>query len=291
MNNKELTKINEEKWQEFVEKGDLYTLPWLNLKPEDIIDYLNGNIVGFHGPYNKAKLPERLIKIRQKMFGNLSEKKVLCLASGGGQQSVLFGLLNAKEITVLDLSKDQLINDEKAARHYGYEVKTVQGDMRDLSMFDGNYFDLVYQPISICFVPDIAKVYEEVFRILIPGGYYMVSHINPATYPASFEGPNNGWDGTGYRIAEPYRSGPILQTKDGIENMIEGEITGEFRHLLFEIFGGLTGLGLVIEEVWEDPRHLCNDERYEPGSNEHFMATVQEYFNILCVKPINLKDK
>ncbi len=57
---------------------------------------------------------------------------VLCLASGGGQQSAVFGLLGA-QVTVVDFSEKQLEGDRKAAAHYGFEVTTIQADMRDLS--------------------------------------------------------------------------------------------------------------------------------------------------------------
>ena len=71
-------------------------------------------------------------------------KDVLCLASGGGQQSAVFGLLGAN-VTVVDLSQGQLDGDKTAAKHYGYSIQTVQADMRDLSCLSSDSFDLVHQ--------------------------------------------------------------------------------------------------------------------------------------------------
>ncbi|HBW27387.1 MAG TPA: methyltransferase domain-containing protein [Hungateiclostridium thermocellum] len=81
--------------------------------------------------------------------------------------------------------------------------------MGDLSLLENNYFDIVYHPISLCFVPDIEKVYSEVYRVLKNNGIYSVSYCNPSTYPLWFEGEKNGWHGIGYRIAELYILGEI----------------------------------------------------------------------------------
>ena len=42
--------------------------------------------------------------------------RVLCLAGGGGQQSVIYSLLGA-DVTVFDLTPEQLDRDRAAARH------------------------------------------------------------------------------------------------------------------------------------------------------------------------------
>jgi ubiquinone/menaquinone biosynthesis C-methylase UbiE len=215
---------------------------------------------------------------------DIAGKPVLCLASGGGQQSAHFGLLGAK-VTVLDLCEGQLNGDRQAARHYGYEVTTVQGDMRDLSIFDDESFDLVIQGTSIVFVPDVRPVYREVYRVLRPGGLYEVAHENPATFPASFDGTANGWDGVGYRIAEPYIGGPVRRRADGSENMLEGEPTGEFRHLLDDIFNGLIEQGFAIKGVHEEACDPAALAQAEPGSEAHRNQIIPGGFDILAQKP------
>jgi len=200
-----------------------------------------------------------------------------------GQQSAVYGLLGAN-VTVFDISVGQLKSDEKAAEYYGYKVKLIQGEMQDLSCFNDNTFDIVYQPISIVFVPDVRIVYREVHRVLKKGELYRVAHINPATYPVDFDGNGNGWDGIGYRITEPYRGGPVLRNDKGVENMCEGKLTGEFRHTFSDIFNGLIETGMVINGVWEEMIHLCHDLDAEPGTEEHKKNIVQLYFSILAQK-------
>jgi len=258
-------------WEEEALGGGMYTVPWLDLSRQCLEAY----VAGAAEPAEARWVPERA------MLRDVAGKDVLCLASGGGQQSVAYGLLGAR-VTVVDISEAQLNSDRVAAAHYGYDVQTVKADMRDLSCLAAASFDLVYQPISICFVPEVREVYREVHRMLRPGSLYSVSHCNPATYPTCFEGGGNGWDGTGYRIAEPYAGGPIMMSGDGTENMRLGEPTGEYRHLLSDIFDGLLECGFVISAVAESPRHLPPHLPGRPGSSEHFWAYVAQYFTVIC---------
>jgi len=131
-------------------------------------------------------------------MGDVSGKDVLCLAGSGGQQSAAYALLGAN-VTVLDISETQLRRDVQAAAHYGVTVHTVQGDMRDLSAFPDNAFDLIYHAHSLDFVPDFRPVFDEVARVLRPGGKYRVSYSNPY-YQGVLE---TDWTGGGYPIRLP----------------------------------------------------------------------------------------
>jgi len=162
--------------------------------------------------------------------------------------------------------------------------------MTDLSLFTGESFDIVHQPISICFVPNVAAVYKEVFRVLKPGGMYHVDHINPATHPTSYENNIDGWDGTGYRIGSPYIGGPLRTDENGNENLFCGEVCGEHRHLFIDMFCNLTETGFKIKYIWEDERNLRNNimELYKNNqANESYdgsFSVVQRYMNVLSVK-------
>jgi len=49
-------------------------------------------------------------------------------------------------------------------------IRTVLGDMRDLSAFADGRFDLVFNPVSNLFCPDLSPVWRECFRVLRPAG-------------------------------------------------------------------------------------------------------------------------
>lgn len=76
---------------------------------------------------------------------DLACKKILCLASGGGQQGPILAAAGA-DVTVLDNSKRQLEKDEFVAKRDDLVIKTVQGNMQDLSMFEDETFDCIIHP-------------------------------------------------------------------------------------------------------------------------------------------------
>jgi ubiquinone/menaquinone biosynthesis C-methylase UbiE len=242
-------------------RDNSYGEPFLGLDVEAYRAYREGKSSALPKPYCDDP-------VDAMMMASVQEKHVLCLAGGGGQQSVVFSLLGAN-VTVLDLTPEQLERDQEAARHYGYEVTTVQGDMRDLSALRTGGFDRVYQPISTLYVPDLSEIYREVARVLKPGGLYSADYAVPLLYMAE----DRGWDGTGYvlRVSQPYARGAILETEEGKLNFAEGESFAEFHHLLSDILNGLIAEGFAIRSVWENPRPGTGKqlEDLEPGSEHH----------------------
>ncbi len=256
----ETAKHNETFWDKLVSEGFVYTRPWLDLDRDQLRSFAAGKLPVMPSPY--AYL------FPQPIFADVAGKSVLCLASGGGQQSAAFALLGAK-VTVIDLSGKQLDADRKAAEHYGYDVEIVHGDMRDLSCFGDKSFDRVYQAISLVFVPDLREVYREVARVLKPGGLYAAGHVMPGTSHVE----QTSWNGKGYLLSEPYRPG-----------LIDDDEWKEYIHPFGDIFGGLIDSKLEIRGVWEDPRHLHHDESAEPGSYEHLLTRLVSYFMIMTRK-------
>jgi len=103
---------NEKAWDALVEAKQSFTVPWLDLDPILLRRYAAGEL----------RADSRFEYVHPwRLFSEIEGKRVLCLASGGGQQSAVFGLLGAK-VTVVDLSEGQLRGDRRAAEHYGYEI-------------------------------------------------------------------------------------------------------------------------------------------------------------------------
>jgi hypothetical protein len=97
---------NRQHWEWAVRKGAGCTVPWLDADAALLRVYANGQLSPVPGPYLRM-YPAHVLR-------GVQDKDVLCLASGGGQQSVAFGLLGAR-VTVLDLTEGQLEGDRKAA--------------------------------------------------------------------------------------------------------------------------------------------------------------------------------
>jgi SAM-dependent methyltransferase len=257
-----IAEVNERHWNRMVEEGCGFTRPWLNLDRAVLRQYVKGEL---------ELPPEPLTEMYPvSVLASVDNKDVLCLASGGGQQSAVFSLLGAR-VTVVDLTEGQLRGDRKAAAHYGYTVTTIKADMRDLHILDNESFDLVYQAPSISYVPDVRPVYAEVSRVLRDGGVYRVEFSNPATQFVD----TDSWDGQGYRITVPYS---VRQTQK------EGRDAVDFRHFLKDIFNGLLEAEFCIQEVHEAPCHLRQDIQAAPGSWEHWLMYVQGQFAIVATK-------
>jgi ubiquinone/menaquinone biosynthesis C-methylase UbiE len=262
MNGKDdISARNRSWWQQMAAEGCSFTQPWLDLTKQEILDYCSGQL----------NQHARLRNIYPRwILENVQDKEVLCLASGGGQQSVVFGLLGAT-VTVLDFSEKQLVGDRRAADHHGYQITTLLADMRDLSMLAENSFDLVYQAPSMAYIPEINSVYVGVARVLRPGGDYRVAHTNPAVEFVDLE----SWDGEGYRISKPY----------SVKKDADGEIGSvQFRHYLKEIFGGLIDTGFSIRQVIEAPGHFEPHNQAAPGTWEHSQIYLPWQFVILARK-------
>jgi len=169
------------RWKALVEADALFTRPALTLDEISARDRLD---------------PEGRL-------GDVAAKDVLCLACGGGQQAIAFALLKAN-VTVFDLSDAQLNRDREAAAYFDVDMKILQGDMRDLSYFEEASFDIVYHSYSLGFVKIARVVFQQVSRVLRPGGVYHFMCANPFFIGMQ----EKDWNGDGYTISIRTRMGP-----------------------------------------------------------------------------------
>ena len=116
--------------------------------------------------------PLQVVDPRGWLGASVRGQRVLCLAAGGGLQSVLLAAAGA-EVTVVDLSPAMLQQDRRVAASRGLTVRIIEGSMDDLSMLGDACFDVVIQPVSTCYVPDILCVYREISRVTAAAGLYV----------------------------------------------------------------------------------------------------------------------
>ena len=253
-------------WEEEVEKGGGHTIPWLDLDLEQLHRYIRGDwgeerLIGRIDPRRFMNMDPEDIRV----LGDIEGKNVLCLACGGGQQSAALSLLGG-QVTVVDFAQGQLAADREAAAHYGYDVRTIHGDMRDLSGLEADFFDIVWGT-ALCYVPSIREVYTQVARVLKTGGLYRTEISNPATVAIE-------WDGEGYRLSKPYAEDVIVRD-DGVY---------EFRHYFDDVFNGLSDNGLGLVQVDDRDRHRKPPADAPPGSYKHETTWVSGSFDIVVKK-------
>jgi len=257
--------INKKWWGKMVKDGCGFTIPWLNLDVKVLQKLAQGEL---------EKAPKPLDDIYPlEVLKNIKGKNILCLASGGGQQSAVFSLLGAR-VTIVDIAEGQLKADQKSANHYGYKITTVQTSMDDLSMIEEESFDLVYQAPSMAYTPDVKKVYSEVARVIKSDGLYRADASNPLAWGIDI----GSWDGKGYRISTLY------SVRE--EQRSENEKVVEYRHYLGDVFNGLIECGFTIEKVQEMPSDLYQDGESKEGTWLHYLQYAPDLFTILARKKI-----
>ncbi|MEL6141343.1 MAG: class I SAM-dependent methyltransferase [Bacteroidota bacterium] len=268
-----MSKENEKKWDELARRGVLCSQPKLELTPEEAQAYINRN--GWYGQ-------------------GLTGKRVLCLASGGGQQSIAFALLGA-EVTVVDFSAAQLEKDRLVAEKYQQAIRMVKSDMRDLSFCEDAFFDIVYQPYSINYVPKVEEVFDEVSRVLKPNGIYDIMFHNPYVHGSWKDGcwekewtTEELWRGKGYPIWQPYRDGYPIKTFDPNWNFTDANQQAvsikspqEYRHTMATIVNGLIRRGLEIINYREE---VGATYEAKPGTWEHYTSCLPPWIYLLSKK-------
>src|SRR5215210_4054920 len=159
---------NQEAWDREVERGNQWTIP---VGPDVIEAARQGEwtvLLTDTKPVPRAWFPE------------MEGADVLCLASGGGQQAPIFAAVGAN-VTALDNSPKLVAADRLVAARESLDLKTVQGDIRDLSSFADGSFDLVFHPVSNLFVPEVRPIWNESYRLL-RRGVLLAGFLNPVVY-------------------------------------------------------------------------------------------------------------
>lgn len=214
--------------------------------------------------------PLETLDSRGWLPGRVDGLRVLCLAAGGGWQSILYAAAGAR-VTVLDISPDMLALDAREADRRGYDITIVEGLMEDVPC-DDQSFDIVHQPVSTCYVPRVADVYREVARLLVDGGRYISQHKNPTSLQIS------GHDAHGrYTLGvEQFTPGPLPVVAD---KSYREEGTAEYIHTYHELVGGLCRAGFDLVDLVE-PKRV--DRRAKPGQIGHRGRFVSPYVRLLA---------
>src|SRR5215204_6819787 len=131
---------NREAWDREVERGNEWTVP---VGP-DVIEAAR------QGRWEIVLTETR--PVPKDWFPGLQGADVLCLASGGGQQAPVLAAAGAN-VTVLDNSPGQLAQDRLIAEREGLALRTVEGNMADLSVVPEGILDHVFHPVSNLFGP------------------------------------------------------------------------------------------------------------------------------------------
>ena len=187
--------------------------------------------------------------VPEHWFGDIRDKDVLGLASGGGQQVPIFAAAGAR-VTSFDNSPQQLAKDRLVAERENLPIQYEQGDMADLSRFEDESFDLIFHPVSNVFSQHILPVWRHCARVLRPGGRLLSGFMNPNFFMFDHDVVDSGGP-MEVRFALPYADIESRSERQIMERQQRGEAL-EFSHSLEAQIGGQLDAGLLLAGFYED---------------------------------------
>jgi ubiquinone/menaquinone biosynthesis C-methylase UbiE len=227
----DIVKHNKLAWDNYVDKKDRWTIPVSEQEFEKVKN-LNWNII---------LTPYKIVP--HNWFPELKGLKILGLASGGGQQGPVLATLGA-DVTIFDNSEKQLLQDKSLSEKFNLNIKTVQGDMKDLSIFADNSFDLIFNPCSVLFVDNVFPVWKECFRVLRPSGILMTGLMNPISFQFDEESMK-------LIYKQPFSDLHSLP-KEKLEELKNNNEPLVFGHSLTDQINGQLEVGFNLTNMYED---------------------------------------
>lgn len=224
------TQINAKAVDRWIEDGWEWGVP---ISHEQFEDALNGK-------WSMLLTPNK--PVPKEWYPDLRGKKVLGLASGGGQQMPIFAACGA-ECTVLDYSEKQIESDLSVAEREGYKINAVRADMTKPLPFDNDSFDLIFHPVSNCFIEDVMHVWKECYRIMKKDGRLMAGLDNGFNYLFDEENEKE----VKYRL--PFNP---LKDKEQLKSLEKDDSGIQFSHTLEEQIRGQLKAGFMLIDLYED---------------------------------------
>ena len=223
------TDINAETIDRWIDQGWEWGIP---ISHEDFVKAKRGD-------WNVLLTPTKLVP--KEWFPDFYTCKILGLAAGGGQQMPVFSALGA-ECTVLDYSQKQIDSEIAVAKREGYTINTVKADMTKKLPFNNNTFDLIFHPVSNCYIEDVIPVWQECYRVLKKGGILMAGLDN---------GINFLFDDLESKLTYSLPFNPLKnpQLKEVLDKTDSGV---QFSHTMNEQIRGQIQSGFSIKDLYED---------------------------------------
>ena len=179
--------------------------------------------------------------VPRERFSDLNGKKVLGLASGGAQQMPIFAALGA-ECTVLDNSARQIESELLVAKREGYQINAMRADMTKPLPFADSTFDLIFHPVSNCYIENVLPVWKECYRVLRAGGKLMAGLDN---------GVNFIFDDDEKELRHRLPFNP-LKNPELLEVLAKEDSGIQFSHTLEEQIRGQLQAGFRLLDLYED---------------------------------------
>jgi len=232
MDNKNYTDINSKIIDRWIKKGWEWGIP---ISHDEYVKAKNGG-------WDVLLTPTKYVP--KAWFPDLRGKKLLGLASGGGQQMPVFTALGA-DCTVLDYSDEQLSSEKFVAERENYKIEIVKADMTKIFPFKDEAFDIIFHPVSNCYIEDVCHVWNECFRVLKSGGILMAGMDNGLNF--LFDNDEE----YPLIVTNKLPFNPMKNT-DLLKKLEEEDDGIQFSHTMEEQIGGQLKAGFILKDLYED---------------------------------------
>ncbi|MDO4581376.1 MAG: class I SAM-dependent methyltransferase [Bacillota bacterium] len=239
------TEINSQTWDKWVSDGNEWTKP---ISHQQFVAAQNGD-------WQMLLTPCR--PVPREWFGELRGKRVLGLASGGGQQMPVFAAQGAI-CTVFDNSAAQLATEREIAARERYQIEIIKGDMTQPLPFADNSFDLIFHPVSNCYIEDVYPLWRECYRVLAAGGALLAGMDNGLSFLVDEEDE--------LHIVNKLPFNPLRDYDERqLADLLARDYGLQFSHTLEEQIGGQLKAGLRLTDVYEDYDNCGVLREYAPA--------------------------
>ena len=179
-----------------------------------------------------------------RLLGDIKGKRVIDLGCGSGQNAVALAKIGV-DVTAVDFSNAQIKECKSLAEKHKLKINGVTSDLENLSKVKSSSFDLAISACAIAYVKNINKAFKEAYRILKPGGRFILSDMNPLQYII-----DENDHGVEFNAKYPYK--PLLIKWDW--EFDDLKTAPDFKHYVRPIsqyFNTLTGAGFAVSKILE----------------------------------------
>ncbi len=213
------------------------------------------------------------------LLGDIKGLKAIDLGCGAGQNVVAMAKAGAT-VTGVDFSINQLTQAKVLAKNENIRAEFIESNMNALPMLADQSFDIVLTACAIAFVKELESTLEEVYRILEPGGRFILAVMHPTQYII------DGEEGTMYfNSTYPFKPRVLKWSWDFKEASIP------FQHYLrsvAEYHNAISDAGLRVSKIVE-PKPYTGSPHV--GISKEIMSDYPYIANHLPVTLIMLAHK
>ena len=143
---------------------------------------------------------------------------------------------------MLDYSDEQLASEKMVAEREKYKVNIVKADMTKALPFEDESFDIIFHPVSNCYIKSVEPVFKECYRILKKGGILLCGLDTIINYilDENFE-----------KVVFSMPFNP-LKNEEHREFLQKLDCGYQFSHNLSEQLGGQLKAGFILTNIEDD---------------------------------------